>query len=246
MTGTKEEREANRKAFSKMSSSEKVDYIFTYYKLPIFTAVVAVLVLGSTLYRNITKKDVVLYTAYANVVVGETLDEKLTAEYLQYADKNPKREEILVYRDLYISEDATGDDHQYAYASKLKTLGAISAKQLDLVLMNEEAYDLMSTSGLLMDLNYIQQENPSLYTQLEPFLLTNTVILDDNSIEFSLGEADEYEATTEEAVNGIDASTFPVFRSAGIEEGLCIAIIANSPHPEEDISYIDYLMNYAE
>lgn len=246
MTGTKEEREANRKAFKKMSFDDKLKYIVAYYKLPIFTACVVILVLGSTIYRNLTKKDVVLYTAYGNVVFGEDLDKKLTTDYLDYAEKNPKKEEILVYYDLYLAEDPSGEDHQYAYASKLKVLGAISAKQLDLILMNEEACRQMSASGLLMDLSFIQEYDTSLYSQLEPYLLKNIVILDDNSIEYSLGEAEEYEASTEEVINAIDLTTFPVFQSAGINKDLCIAVIANSTHIEEDISYIDYLLNTAE
>lgn len=50
-------------------------------------------------------------------------------------------------------KDGAASDHEYAYASKMKLFAAINAKQLDLVLMNREAYDLCSQSGFLMDLS---------------------------------------------------------------------------------------------
>ena len=107
MKQTKKERKQLRESFRHMSPRDKVDYIFTYYKLPIFTACVVLALLISSAWRALTKKDPVLYVAYINVTAGETLDSALTDGYLQYMELDPKKQAMIVYRNLYITEDAS-------------------------------------------------------------------------------------------------------------------------------------------
>ncbi len=235
MRGSAKERREVREAFRKMTFGEKVSYICTYYKLPLFTAAVALIVLITTLVGNAVKKQPVLYAGWENVSFGEMLDHKLTDGYITFTQRAPKKYTVLVYRDLYISDEPSGENHQYAYASKIKVLGAISAKQMDLVVMNGEAYRQMSESGFLLDL--------SAYVELQPYLVSNQVIVEDNAVEYSLGESETYSSVTETAANAVDASGFPIFRNAGITENLYIAIIANSPRQEECLNYILYLLD---
>ena len=197
--------------------------------------------IGTSAVRYFTKKDTVLYSAYANIVFGDIMNQKMTDDYLVYAGHDPKKMDVLVYKNLYVADDPSTENHQYAYASKMKILGAISSHTMDVMYMNNEAFGQMSASGLLMDLDVVKQMDPDLYQDLEPYLVANTVILDDNSIEYNLGEASVYEATTEEVINAIDLSTFPLFEEAGLGDRLLIGVIANSRHIEEDISYIRYL-----
>lgn len=182
------------------------------------------------------KKVPVLYTAYANVSFGETLDTQLNEDYLKASGKNLKKQDVYVYRDLYLTEEASGEDHQYAYASKIKVLGAISAKQMDVMLMNSEAYYQMSVSGFLLDLS-----DMDLPDSLRPYLASNEVILEDNAIEYRLGEAEEYTSVSETVVNAVEVSEFGIFRDAGISGDLYAGIIANTPRQEESLNYILYL-----
>ena len=41
-----------------------------------------------------------------------------------------------MYSALYLSDDPEAENHEYAYASQLKLMGAINAGSLDVVLMN--------------------------------------------------------------------------------------------------------------
>lgn len=225
-----------------MNFSQKVDYILTYYRLPLFTACVALAVLASTIYRNVTAKEPVVYLAYTNVVFGDDLYTQLTDGFISSAGYDPKKTEVLAYKDLYIDEDPASENHQFVYASKMKILGAISAKQMDIALMNDNAYDQLSSSGLLLKLDVLKETDPQLYAQLEPYFLTNTVILSDNSVEYNLNEASVYEAETTEETNGIDVSSFPVFRDAGIDGRLSLGIIANSTHIGNIAAYLGYLL----
>ena len=243
MRGSPEERAAVRASFKRMNKKEKAEYILTYYRLPLFTAFVVIVVLISSLVHHFTKKESVLYLANVNIVIGETMTEKMSNEYLTSVGKDPKRTEVLIYHDLYIDEDPSSENHQYAYASKLKILGAISSKRMDLALMNKNGFEQMSASGLLLKTDVLLSGHPELYEKLKPYLTEGTVILEDNSIEYDLNEADTYEAVTEQQVNAFDVSDFPIFRNAGMDGKLYIAVIANTTHPEEACSYLEYLLN---
>ena len=241
MRGSPEERAAVRASFKKMPPAKKIDYILTYYRLPIFTAVVAIAVLISSLISQLTKKEPVLYIGFANVVVGETMQQTLTEDFLSAENIDLKKNEIIAYYDLYVSDNPPAEDHQYAYASKLKILGAINAEQMDLFLMNKEAWDQISASGFLLDLDELLKTDPALYQKLSEYLGTNTVILDDNSVEVSLGVEDTYESETEESANALDVSSFPVFRDAGFGGDIYLGAVANTKHAEQIVSYIRYI-----
>ena len=231
---SEKEKAAHRAAFRAMSPAEKLDHIYTYYKWPILLGLVLLLVLGSVLHRNLTKKEPVLYLALANVAVGEDLQRELTEGYLLEAGLNEKRQEVYLYLDLYLSDNADTLNHEYAYASKMKLMGAVSAQKLDLVLMNREAYDLLSRGGYLAELDQLPE-------RLLSCLEENEVILSDNSLEYQLGEAEEQRIETTVVPNAIRVNGLPLFASAGFPEPIYLGLLANSPRPAQCLSYLDYL-----
>lgn len=238
---TREERTALKASFQKMSPADKADYIYSYYKLPILLGVVALFLLCSTVYRQFTKKEAVLYLAYINVSVGDDLDAQLNGEFISASGANPKKAEISLYRGLYLSDDPSPENHEYGYASKLKLMAAIESKQLDIVLMNREAYDIFSQKGYLLDLQGLSSSNDSLRQLLEPHLTANTVIIEDNAIEYALNEAHRYEAATVEVMNGIDVSMFPMFQEAGFPDPVYLGVVGNSLRIPAVLQYIAYL-----
>lgn len=238
---TKEERAARWAAFQKMSLSDKADYIYMYYRLPIAVGLVVLYLVCSTVYRQLTKKEVVLYSALINISVGDDLESQLSGDFISASGADPKKTEVYLYRRVYLSNDPSAEDHEYAYASKLKLMAAIGAKQLDVVLMNKEAYDIYSQNGYLLDFHSLLSQNDSLYRLLEPHLTANTVIIEDNAIEYALNEAKRYKAVTEEVTNGLDVSEFPMFQEAGFPDSVYLGVIANSPRSPAVIEYIEYL-----
>ena len=243
---TRGDRAARKDAFRKMSLGKKADYLYTYFKLPIFLGLAAFVLLCSTVYRQITKKAVVLYSAHVTVAVGDTLGSYLNTGFISFIGENPQKAEVVFYQGIYLSDAPTQEDHQYSYASRLKVMAAIEAKELDVVLMNQEAYDIFSQSGYLYELPDILTGNAALLNSVEPYLTANPVILADNAIEYQLGEAAKYEATTREAVNSIDVSALPAFARAGFSEHIYLGVIANSPRLSSALQYFEYLMDPAQ
>ena len=238
-----QEKAAQKAAFHAMSPAKKAEHIYTYYKWPILLVLLALIVLGSVLHRQLTKKDPVLYLAFLNVSVGEDLERQLTADYLTDAGLDASRQEVYLYKDLYISDDADTLNHEFAYASKMKLSGAISAKKLDLVLMNREAYDILSGQGYLLDLSALLQErDPALLETLSPLLAENEVVLSDNTLEVLLGEAEQEQRLTDTVPNAIAVTSRAPFRNAGFDGELYLGVVANSERIKEALQYFGYLV----
>lgn len=228
------EKAALRESFRNMTPREKADYIFTYYKWYILLGLIALAVAGNFLWRQVTKKEPVVYLGMVNVTVGTDLEQAMTTDYLVAAGFNPRKNEVSVYTGMYLSEDASTENHEYAYASRLKVMASVNAQKLDVVLMNQEAYDLLSGSGYLLELAPLLGED-------FPGLTENQVVLEDNSIEYTLNEADELHIVTEGAWNGVEITDSPLFRDAGFDGAVYVGIIANTPRPEETVRYLQYL-----
>ena len=150
--------------------------------------------------------------------------------------------EVYTYEDLYLTDDADTLSHEYAYASRMKVLGAVNAGKLDVVFTNREGYDLLSRAGYLLDLGELLRENdPQSAQRLEPLLTENAVVISDNSLEVLLNEAEAADTVTENARNGLPLSGFPLFREAGFDGEVYLAVIANSSRRDSVTSYIRYL-----
>lgn len=237
-----QERRSRRATFAAMGLPEKLDYILSYYKLPLVLGLVATVALGSALRWQLTHTDPQLYLAFANVSLSDEVNESLTSEFLAHEGLEGGRAEVYCYTGLYLSDQAGAADHQYAYASKLKTLAAIDAEELDLVFMNREAYDLLSQGGYLLDLSSLVGgiDGPT-RTRLEPLLTTNTVVLDDNLLELQLGETDSYVATTEQVTNALDVSSLGPLAAEHYSGAIYLGVIANSPRMGMVEAYLRYL-----
>ena len=241
---SEQEKAAHLAAFKNMSPSKKLEHVFTYYKLPIFLILLACVVLGSVIHRSLTHKQPLLHLALVNVSVSDDTKKLLTSDFLTYADADPKKNEVYLYQNLYLSENADTLNHEYAYASKMKVTGAISAKQMDLVLMNREGYDIFSNNGYLLDLSEsLSRYDGDFSTAMEQLLTENKVVISDNSLEVMLGVADEEQIITESVQNAINVSALPIFKTAAFDGDVYLGIIANSDRTDTALQYIGYLFS---
>jgi hypothetical protein len=232
---TKEEREANRRAFAHMSGAERLEYVLTYYKLPLVLALTALVVLGSLVHEHLTRREPVLWVGMVNVSVGSELEQALTADYLAARSQGSVRESVELYQGLYLTDDPNSEFYQYVYASRMKLMAALESKQLDVFVMNQEAWDALSQSGYLMDLTAAAEGD------FAPYLEKNLVIYEDNAQEAALDESVEYKAVTGEEQNALECSRWPLFSRAGFTEPVYLGVSANSPRLEQALDYLHYL-----
>ena len=251
-----EEHEENVSPAPKVSESEerkwtvkdvhgikKISYILTYYKLPIVIICIFLYIAGYVIYGNLTHKDTVLYTALINVSANDNFTEELSTDFLSYLGANAKKEKVTLYDEMYLTEDESDVDYGYVYASNTKLTASIASKSLDVVLMDKNAFDILSKNGYLCNIEQLllQEISPDIYEKLQSRLVTNSVIIEDNAIDAQLDSSVVYTAVTDEFPMAVDISQSPLILKEGFDGTLYLGIISNAPHMDTAVTYLRYL-----
>jgi len=230
------------KNLSSLRGRKKLQYIWDYYKLPLAGLSIILYIIGYILYSGLTHKNPILYTAMVNVVTGETLTEQLGEGFINAAGQNAARDEVVLYTGLYLTDDELNAYHEYTYASRMKILAAIDGQQLDIALMNREAFEAFSQNGYLCRLDeLLSREAPHLYDRLKDALVNGIIILEDNSADRIFDDTIPYAAVTEEHLLGLDLSQSSFFKQGGFKDTVYLGIISNSPRTDTAIRYLEYL-----
>ena len=241
---------------------KKIQYIWDYYKLPIAIAAILLYFVFYCIYRNVTRKDTILFVGAVNVATGQTLTSQLTDEYLVWRNtipgtdsalnstgKGSRKEQVLYYTGWYLTDDTSSPDYTYTHASQVKILAAINAQQLDIVLMNKDAFDAFAQNGYLADLSTLlapaAEENAEACTFLEGLLVDNMAILEDNAKEIVLDPGLEYTSVTKTYPCGLDLSGTAMFGPDVFQDTVYLGVISNTPRPEECLRYLIYLSSKA-
>ena len=166
-------------------------------------------------------------------------------DYLDYLQANPSKEDITLYTELYLTDNETSQYHKHSYASSTKIIASIDAEQLDVVFMDQEAFDAFSQNGYLYNMEdfLAQHTSPQLYLLLQSSLENNIVILEDNVLEAGLDPSISYSAKTEEYPMAVNLSQSNMIEQAGFNDIVYLGIIANTPRIDEAASYLEYLFS---
>ena len=225
-----------------MKFRKKIQYIWDYYKFPLVVLCIFLYVIGYFLYGHFTRKDTILYTALVNVSASESLTRQLSTNFIPYIKEDSSKKELQLYTGLYLTDDENNPNHEYTYASRMKILASIDGEQLDVVLMNKESFDAFSQNGYLYNLEeLLSNEYPALYEKWKPYLVTNTIILEDNSTDVQSDSSISYQAVTEEAPTGLAISQTGLLHDAGFSDTVYLGIVANTPRADTAVHYIQYL-----
>lgn len=232
---------AAKAAYRELSFPQKLGHIWLYHKWTILLSLTALLVLGSVIWRVTHRKDPVLYLAMINVSLGEELDAAVGPGFLDYAGFDREKQELLIYRDLYLAEETDVTTHRSAYATRIKLMASVEQKQMDLILMSRESYDVLSSQGYLLPVEELLSDAPELSEALTPLITENNVTIEDNSIEYQLREAEELVIVTESVGNALRLDTLPLF-SGQFQEPLYLGVVANTPRRALCLDYLRYLL----
>ena len=199
---------------SRLHGKQKIQYIWDYYKLPIVICLIFIYIIGYTLYGHFSEKDTLLCTGLVNVSAGGQLTDELNGGFLDFLGASPSKTELKLYAGLYLTDNPDDPNHEYTYASRIKIIASIDDEQLDVVLMDKEAFDAFSQSGYLCNIeNLLHEAKPEAAAEWKPYLTTNTVILEDNTEDMMLDESLSYQAVTEEFPMGLLLSQKGLIRS---------------------------------
>lgn len=232
------DRQRNRELFLQMTPREKMAHVWLYYKGVFLLAAILLVILVSTICSIADRKEPVLYVAYTNATLGEHTEQVMWEDYLTARNFDPEKMEVYLHRDLYLSDFPSAEKYEYAYNSYMKILALIECQELDILLMNREAYDFCSTSGYLLDLTELfPAEDP----RITPYAVSNLVVLEDNGEDYSLGLAEEYICVTDTVFNALEITRLPRIQQTGLQGEVYLGILVNSPRLDTCADYIDYL-----
>ncbi len=108
--------------------------------------------------------------------------------------------------------------------------------------MDKIAFDMFLKRGYLCDMEqFLIREAPDLYEEFQTELVTNTVIIENNSLDTQLDSSVTYTAVTDEYPMVVDISRSDLILKEGFDGTLYLGIIFNAPHVEAAIAYLRYL-----
>ena len=239
---TRKQALSGRKCLKHLHGKQKIQYIWDYYKLPILLGLLFVYIIGYTIHGYFSKKEILLYTGLVNVTAGEQLTDELSGGFLDFLNADAFKADLKLYPGLYLTDDKDDPNQEYAYASRIKIIASIDEEQLDVVLMNKEAFDAFSQNGYLYNMKELLQDlDAEDAAEWEPYLVTNIAILKDNAKDLLSDNTLSYQAVTEESPMGLLLSQNGVFKKAGFTEDVYLGVIKNSPRTDMAVEYIKYL-----
>lgn len=150
--------------------------------------------------------------------------------------------QVRLYAGWYLTDDPSNEQYEYVYATRMKVLACIDDGQLDVVLMDQEAFDAFAQNGYLSNLEtFLAEEAPELLDSLQPFFVDNIEILEDNAQDVALDPSLEYDSVTDSYPMAISLDDAPLIAEAGFSDTVYFGILKNTPRREMAATYLDYL-----
>lgn len=198
----------------------KLIYIWDYYRFHIAFAIIGILVAITSIYKATHQIEPDLYVGFVNVTMGNDIRNYLIEEPTL---------EIGAYENLLLSDPSTGKNLEYTVASQTKILASIEAKQLDLVILDEDSFGAFSQNGYLLDIrDYVNNNCPSISSELEEYYVKNVDLTDEsNPIEY---------------YSGINLNANPKVKDAAFNGNIYLAIIKNTTRNDAVNKYLNYLL----
>lgn len=226
-----------------LHGKQKIQYIWDYYKLPIVICLIFLYIISYTVHGYFTKKETLLYTGLVNVSASSQLTDELSCGFLDSLNTNTSKTELKLYTGLYLTDNPDDSNHEYTYASRIKTVASIADERLDVVLMNKEAFDAFSQNGYLCNIEELLLKLDSeTLAECKPYITDNIVILEDNTDEIMPDDSQPYQAVTDEFPMGLLVSQKGLFKRAGFDGDVYLGVIKNSPRMDMAVEYIKYLI----
>lgn len=235
------------KKLKELHGRKKLEYIWNYYKLPLFILFIAVYIILYTIFRSVTAKIPEIYLGFVNVSAGNTLETALTDDFLTSLDTGNPKSSVYKYQGLLLSENVSSDDIAYVQASQMKILAAIDGQLMDVVLMDQEAFDAFAQNGYLCNMEeFLSTCAPDACEALSDYLTDNIEILSDNSDEIIFHPEVQYHSEYTEYPMALELSFCQPIAKAGFRDSIYLGIIRNCARCETAGKYVEYLYQLSE
>lgn len=196
-----------------LSTKGKIEYLIEYYSFHFIAVIVVIffLIIGFNTFTNQPKEMLTVRVVGANFNDGQAIDLQKELEEFKIDSKRSQKEQLSV-SSINTSEVA---GNSVALGEIQKLAAEIAAKEVDVLLLDEETFQQFNEEGNLYDLSSING------------------IKDWKETKYSSSQAN---------ITGIDVSNVSHFSSlAGSNPPLIFAVLANTERIDEVKKFIQYL-----
>ena len=203
----------------------KIKNIWHYHRIPTIIGFICLFLLVSIASGSFSKKEKRLGVAYINIATDQSFITKENSTYINALELNPKKENVEIFTNLYLTENTSSPFFKDAYISSLKIMAAVETQTIDMAILDEEALKILTESGYLIDLNdFITDSNLLENKYLEAHLVSMDIDGNQGSI-----------------ATGIDISEIMNSKGFNPSNRVYLGIIANTKHSKEALNYLIYV-----
>lgn len=227
-----------------MSFRQRMRYLWDYYRLPFFAILFFAVLFGSIAHKNLSAKESVYSVALTNVASVPDLLSLCQEDYLQENRLDPADKTVSVHEGLYLSDDPDDPNRDYAWSSRMKISALTEKKDLDAVLMDRRAFDILAGGGLLADLDELLDSDPLLKESLRPYLEDNTEIKNLRSPDLLFEEnPDETDIEKISYPMALRLQDSEAVQKMQLDGEIYLGILKNSPRISESLDFIRLWMD---
>lgn len=211
---------SEREKLKNMSGKDKVWYIWEYYKFPIFGVILAIALIwtvAGSVYRS--SFETVLHCMYLNNQAEELNTAPLDEGFAAYLDLGKKQ--MIITESTYITY---GDNvSEFTYASMAKISALIAAKDLDIIICDQENFEHYASMGGALD--------------LEEVLPAQLLAYATSRLEYASNENEQSHAY------GINLSDTEFAAQSNLtQDPPILLIVSNSTRTETAVALLDYIL----
>lgn len=138
-----------KETFKSLSSKNKIEFIYDYYKLPIIGTLLAIIVITYMTYSFITKQDIYCNITYYGSTINTDNFNKLKDTLNENILGNDKKSTIFTDSLLITANSNYGDDPATTQAFAVK----LAANEIDILLVEKNNFQYFAANNMLLDLN---------------------------------------------------------------------------------------------
>ncbi len=208
---------SEKEKLKNMTTKEKMNYLWEYYRLHALGGILAIAAIIYVIYQIATPNiNTQFYAAIIDSSLSTEAVEEFASEFSDYLDLNPKLEDIQINDTFYLSGSGNYNIQQALTAY-------IAAREVDVIIAPESQF-----------LNYAKNDY---FTKLSEALPTD--IYSAMTDRFFLSETTE---SSDKNAYGIYLNDSDLFEGVTYDgEPYVLGILANYPHEENTIEFINYL-----
>ena len=141
-----------KEKFKTLSTKNKVEFIYDYYKLPIIGSLIAIIVISYMAYSFITKQDTYCNITYYGSTINTDNFNKIKDTLNKNILGNDKKYTIFTDSLLIATNSNYGDDPTTTQAFAVK----LAASEIDILLVEKNNFEYFAANNMLLDLNSLE------------------------------------------------------------------------------------------